>query len=198
MLPGVRVADQLPEDEQEQPTRFDLWVEKKFGSEKAQKLFIGSAVVLGIVLSIALFILLPTFLVGLIPDIKGEATVVFDAGRFYPHHNLYYITTSEWEPRALQSVLRSSVAVAMVATYCTRMAGGFLRFQAQYLRRIRLPRWAEVPEALRAELAAVALERRRDAVDEPVFRLYGLEGREAEYVSATALDAQVKAKTGST
>ncbi|BCU07909.1 Eco57I restriction-modification methylase domain-containing protein [Allochromatium tepidum] len=130
----------------------------------------------------------------LIPDIKGEATVVFDEGRFYPHHNLYYITTSEWEPRALQSVLRSSVAVAMVATYCTRMAGGFLRFQAQYLRRIRLPRWSEVSEALRAELAAVALERRRDAVDEPVFRLYGLDGREAEYVSATALDAQVTAK----
>lgn len=65
-------ADQLPEDEQEQPSKFDLWVEKKFGSEKAQKLFIGSAVVLGIALSIALFILLPTFLVGLIPNIKGH------------------------------------------------------------------------------------------------------------------------------
>ena len=76
MINGMKAltfsADQLPEDEQEQPTRFDLWVEKKFGSEKAQKLFIGSAVVLGIALSIALFILLPTFLVGLIPDIKGR------------------------------------------------------------------------------------------------------------------------------
>jgi len=130
----------------------------------------------------------------LIPDIKGEATVVFDEGRFYPHHNLYYVTTSEWEPRALQAVLRSSVAVAMVATYCTRMAGGFLRFQAQYLRRIRLPRWGDVPEALRAELAAVARARCRDTIDAPVFRLYGLDGREAECVSSMALDAQVTAK----
>ena len=65
-------ADQLPEDQQEEPGKFDLWVEKKFGSEKAQKIFIGTAVVLGIALSIALFILLPTFLVGLIPNIKGH------------------------------------------------------------------------------------------------------------------------------
>ena len=122
----------------------------------------------------------------LIPDIKGETMVVFDEGHFYPHHSLYYITTSEWEPRALQAVLRSSVALAMVTTYGTRLAGGLLRVQASSLRRIRIPRWADVSEDLRSELAAVALERCQDAVDEWVFRLYGLDGREAEYIGAMA------------
>ena len=35
----------------------------------------------------------------LIPDIKGEANIVYDSGRFYPHHNLYYITSTEWDLR---------------------------------------------------------------------------------------------------
>src|SRR5258707_182211 len=38
----------------------------------------------------------------LIPDIKGEAHIVYESGRFYPHHNLYYITSEEWDLKALQ------------------------------------------------------------------------------------------------
>ncbi|CAG0970067.1 partial Modification methylase PaeR7I, partial [Rhodocyclaceae bacterium] len=38
----------------------------------------------------------------LIPDIKGEAHVVYDRGELYPHHNLYYVTSDEWDLRALQ------------------------------------------------------------------------------------------------
>ncbi|ADC63504.1 Eco57I restriction-modification methylase domain-containing protein [Allochromatium vinosum] len=122
----------------------------------------------------------------LMADVKGETKVVFDEGHFYPHHSLCYVTTSEWEPRALQAVLCSSVAVAMIATYGTRSAGGSTRLQASSLRRLRIPRWAEVSETQRTELAAVALDGDRDAIDEAVFRLYGLDGREAEYIRAMA------------
>lgn len=31
----------------------------------------------------------------LIPDIKGEAHIVFEGGELYPHHNLYYVTSDE-------------------------------------------------------------------------------------------------------
>lgn len=127
----------------------------------------------------------------LIPDIKGEATVVYDEGNFYPHHNLYYVVSDDWDLRALQTVLRSSVTVMFVATYCTRMAGGFLRFQAQYLRRIRLPLWRQVPEALRAELIAVATAPAGEAVDGPVFRLYGMSTEEGELAARIAHEAQV-------
>lgn len=45
----------------------------------------------------------------LIPDIKGEAHIVFEGGELYPHHNLYYVTSDEWDLRTLQAVLLSLV-----------------------------------------------------------------------------------------
>ncbi len=110
----------------------------------------------------------------LIPDIKGEAHVVFEGGELYPHHNLYYVTSDDWDLRALQAVLLSAVTRLFVATYSTKMRGGFLRFQAQYLRRIRVPRWADVPERLRFELAEAAIRRNVQACNRAVFELYGL------------------------
>ncbi len=53
-------ADLSPEEgELEEPSKFDLWLEKKLGSEKFQKAVIGGAVFLGLGLSILLFFLLP-------------------------------------------------------------------------------------------------------------------------------------------
>ena len=60
------------------------------------------------------------------------------------------------------------------------MRGGFLRFQAQYLRRIRLPNWADVPEQLRRELAEAALRRDLPACNEAVFKLYHLSLQERD------------------
>ena len=114
----------------------------------------------------------------LIPDIKGEAHVVFEAGELYPHHNLYYITSDEWDLRPLQSVMLSAVTRLFMATYSTKMQGGFLRFQAQYLRRIRLPQWADVSTALRTELADAAIKRDFQACNRAVFKLYGLSHEE--------------------
>ena len=53
-------ASFLPEEEQDEPTKLDLWVEKKFGTEKAEKFVIGVAMVLGVALAVALFVFLPT------------------------------------------------------------------------------------------------------------------------------------------
>ena len=47
---------------EEEPSKFELWLEKKLGSEKAASFFIMVAVVLGIGMSIGLFFLLPTLL----------------------------------------------------------------------------------------------------------------------------------------
>ena len=68
-------ASFLPEDEQDEPTKFDKWIERRFGWDKAQDIIIGIAVVLGIALAVGLFVLLPTFLVGLIPGIEGNLTL---------------------------------------------------------------------------------------------------------------------------
>lgn len=129
----------------------------------------------------------------LIPDIKGEPMVVHDEGRFYPHHNLYYVVSSTWDLRALATVLRSSIAVMFVSAYCVKMSGGFLRFQAQYLRRIRVPRWSEVTEAQREALRA-ASPTDLAAIDRATFDVFGLSGAEAEVVRRVAADARVKRK----
>jgi hypothetical protein len=110
----------------------------------------------------------------LIPDIKGTANVVFEDGQLYPHHNLYYITSDEWDLRALQAVLMSGIAFRFVEAYTTKMRGGFLRFQAQYLRRIRIPRWKDVSRVLRKRLIAAAEVGNYDATNQLVFDLYSL------------------------
>jgi len=116
-----------------------------------------------------------------IPDIQGEPQIAYDPGEYYPHHNLYFVLSEAWDLQALQAVLRSSLATAFVATYSLRMRGDCLRFQAQYLRRIRVPEWCDVSDAMRDRLTALATSSDQSQIDATVCELYGLddEGRAA-------------------
>lgn len=118
----------------------------------------------------------------LIPDIKGDASIVYEKGALYPHHNLYYITSDEWDVHALQAVMRSGIARLFVALYCTRMRGGYLRFQAQYLRKIRLPQWQSVSTDLKQHLADYAETNDRHTLNEIVSELYGLSPTELKLI----------------
>jgi hypothetical protein len=115
----------------------------------------------------------------LIPDIKGDAHIVYDEGRYYPHHNLYFVTSDEWDLYALQKVLKSGIARLFVSLYSTQMRGGYLRFQAQYIRRIRLPRWRDVPDRIKQTLAT---ETDRQWCNEAVFDLYSLSPQERKAI----------------
>ena len=55
----MRSVDLAPEEYQEEPSKFDMWLEQKLGNEKFQQAIIGIAVALGLGLSIGLFFLLP-------------------------------------------------------------------------------------------------------------------------------------------
>jgi hypothetical protein len=106
----------------------------------------------------------------LIPDIKGAAHVVLESGRYYPHHNLYFVTSDTWNLEVLQMILSSRVAHAFIAAYSPRMRGNFLRFQAQYLRKIRIPHPRSIDsEQMKRTLAAArssCAESRNHAVRE--------------------------------
>ena len=110
----------------------------------------------------------------LIPDIKGEAHIVYEEGKYYPHHNLYYITSETWDLKALQAVLLSDITRLFITTYSTKMRGGYLRFQAQYLRRIHIPQWKDVPESIRTKLRIAADKRDIAACNTIAFELYKL------------------------
>ena len=60
----MRSADLAPEEYNEEPSKFDQWLEKKLGNEKFQQAIISIAVFLGMAMSIGLFILLPAVISG--------------------------------------------------------------------------------------------------------------------------------------
>lgn len=60
----LRSADLAPDEMQEEPSKFDKWLEKKLGSEAFQKAIVGIAVAMGLLLSIGLFFLLPMVIGG--------------------------------------------------------------------------------------------------------------------------------------
>ncbi len=55
-------ASLQPEESQDEPSKFDKWLERRFGTEAAEKAVIAIAMVLGVALAVGLFVLLPAFL----------------------------------------------------------------------------------------------------------------------------------------
>lgn len=51
-----------------EPSRFEKWVESHISSDKLEKILMGLAMVIGTVLPIALFLVAPTLIVGVLPD----------------------------------------------------------------------------------------------------------------------------------
>lgn len=75
----------------------------------------------------------------LLQDMKASIQPVFEPGGHYPHHNLYYVISDTWDLEVLGGLLLSRIAQAFIEAYCVKMRGGTLRFQSQYLKRIRVP-----------------------------------------------------------
>ncbi|WP_406252664.1 Eco57I restriction-modification methylase domain-containing protein [Streptomyces atratus] len=110
----------------------------------------------------------------LFPDMKLTIHPVLDEGALYPHHNLYFIVSDVWDMRVLGGLLLSKVAEAFVEAYAVKMRGGTLRFQAQYLRKIRVPDPASISESDRDALADAFDKRDVKAATEAALRVYGL------------------------
>jgi adenine-specific DNA-methyltransferase len=110
----------------------------------------------------------------LIPDIKSTAHPVYDSGEYYPHHNLYHVTSEGWDLKVLGGLLLSEVGQFFVECYAVRMSGGYLRFQAQYLRRIRVPHLKELDPRLAQEFAGAFEARDVRAATRAALRAYGI------------------------
>lgn len=69
MIRGVKAlmfsADYFPDDEAAQPSKLDLWLEKHVPAEKLQNVLVWVSVLLSLGMTLALFMLLPTFVAGL-------------------------------------------------------------------------------------------------------------------------------------
>lgn len=111
----------------------------------------------------------------LFPEMKASAHPVLDDGQFYPHHNLYYVTSSGWDLEVLGGLMLSDVTNLFIGAYCVKMRGGTYRFQAQYLRRIRVPAPTSVRAADRRALASAFERRDVEAATGVAARVYGID-----------------------
>ena len=102
----------------------------------------------------------------LIPDIQSGRVVGVDAGRYYPHHNVYWITSRGWDLRLLQALLRSRCVLDQIRALSVQMRGGAVRYQAQVLRKLRMPSVQSIAESLRLELVRAASSDDLSVLDE--------------------------------
>jgi adenine-specific DNA-methyltransferase len=71
----------------------------------------------------------------------------------------------------------SRVAQLFIEAYCVKMRGGTLRFQAQYLRRIRVPDPDALTEPLCSRLREAFRARDADAATAAAIEAYGIAGQ---------------------
>jgi len=112
----------------------------------------------------------------LLQDMRLTIHPILDHGEAYPHHNLYYVVSEGWDMRVLGGILMSGVANAFIESYAVKMRGGTLRFQAQYLRRIRVPRIADISPSDRKALINAFSQRDEVAATKVALKLYKLKG----------------------
>lgn len=110
----------------------------------------------------------------LLQDMKAQITPVYEPGGLYPHHNLYYITSTGWDLEVLGGLLLSRIAEAFITAYGVKMRGGTLRFQAQYLRKIRVPAPETIPTELSDRLREAFRAYDRDEATRAAEAAYGL------------------------
>ncbi len=92
----------------------------------------------------------------LLPDIQSGGVVAHDPGRFYPHHNVYWIASRGWNLHALQTLMRSDAVTRQIRAHSVQMRGGAIRYQTQTLRKLRLPAADSISPALLDRLASLA------------------------------------------
>lgn len=76
----------------------------------------------------------------LLPDLRANRNIAMDDGRYCPHNSLYYIAgRTVTDLKALGAVMMSSFFVRQMPRISVCMRGGLPRWQAQGLRRARIP-----------------------------------------------------------
>jgi adenine-specific DNA-methyltransferase len=115
-----------------------------------------------------------------IADIKNVLDPVLDSGETYPHHNLYFVESDEWNLEVLGGLLMSAGGQFFVESYGVRMRGGYLRFQAQYLRRIRVPAPGSIARGQAKELVKAFRTRDRKRATQIALEIFGIDEQEME------------------
>ncbi|PJM79291.1 Eco57I restriction-modification methylase domain-containing protein [Bifidobacterium scaligerum] len=88
----------------------------------------------------------------LMPDMAALPDPILSYGK-YPHHNCYWISSDVWDLRVLGGLLMSEQTKTFIDCLGVKMRGRTLRFQAQYLRLLHVPRYRDITAKTRDALA---------------------------------------------
>lgn len=91
----------------------------------------------------------------LLPDMSANSFIFVDKGDYYPSHNLYYVTgTDVRHLKLLSAVLISQFSQCQLARLSNKMSGGFVRWQSQYLHKLRVPDIFHIENGVAEQLLA--------------------------------------------
>ena len=148
MVQGMKAltysASLVPLDQQDEPDKIDKWINEHFSAEKAEKLIIYVAVVLGIALSVFLFIFLPAVKVAILLLYMWLVSHMSDVRRLFSYHGAEHKTIfcyehgkeltvenvrpeSRFHPRCGTSFLLVVVLVSILVNATVRVANPFAR-----------------------------------------------------------------------
>ena len=110
----------------------------------------------------------------LFPDMAAKAEPVYSDGSKYPCHNCYWLISDVWDLKVLGGLLMSEIAESFIDALCVKMRGGTLRFQAQYLRLIHVPRYETLDQSACDKLREAFENEDRAAASEAARLVYGV------------------------
>lgn len=110
----------------------------------------------------------------LIQDMHSRFEPFFDDSH-YPHGNLYYVVSDKWDLEVLGGLLMSRICEMFIDAYGVKMRGGTLRFQAQYLRTIRVPDVETISGKTKEKLRQAFRTKDYDLANEAAGEAYQLE-----------------------
>ncbi|MFD4675729.1 PaeR7I family type II restriction endonuclease [Lentzea sp. NPDC058450] len=131
----------------------------------------------------------------LLQDMKTTIHPVLEQGGHYPHHNLYYVISDSWDMEVLGGILLSRIAQAFIEAYCVRMRGGTLRFQAQYLKLIRVPNSDKIDAGTQEALRTAFRTRDVEAATRAAAKAYGIALKDYELMTVDTDDTTEPSKT---
>ncbi|MCK8828574.1 Eco57I restriction-modification methylase domain-containing protein [Natroniella acetigena] len=118
----------------------------------------------------------------LIPDIKGDNCIVKDNGDYYPRNNLYYMLPGNWDIDVLHSIMKSSIIKFFIWCYAVKMRGKYLRYQAQYLRKIHLPIFSNISNEEIKKLKSEHVKNNLKELDSVVASVFDLSSKELKTI----------------
>jgi hypothetical protein len=110
----------------------------------------------------------------LIPDLRERIDPTLVPGPFQPLHSLYYVISDVWNLEVLGGLLLSDFADLCVRAYSVRMASGYMRVSAQYLRRFRVPHQDDISPAVQRQLTQAFRKQDVPAANRAAKAAYGL------------------------